>query len=414
MKISENKIRAYALKNAIHYKGKANPGAVVSGLFAEGLQKEEIKEIMPKIQKVIQEISKLSLEEQKVLFEKHKDEVSERDVREGLPEIPHTEKGIITRFAPAPSGQLHVGHFISNVLPYLFVKKYGGKFYVRIEDTNPEKTDPAAYEGIKDDCNWVYKGGVNEFIIQSDRMKIYYDYVKKLIDTKFAYVCICDPEKFKEYVQNKKPCPCRKKTINQNIKDWEKMLDKKGFKEGEAVLRFKTPTKEGGMKNSNPAMRDFPLARINETEHPRQKHKYRVWPLMHLAVPIDDIEYKMTHVIRAKEHMDNAKRQKMIYNALGKEKLFPWTFFMGRIKFTDLNLGKRFIKAAIEAGEYSGWDDEKLPTIKSLRKKGYKPETFWKLAEHRGLTEVDKVMNSKDFFEMLDKFNKEAGNENKN
>jgi glutamyl-tRNA synthetase len=111
----------------------------------------------------------------------------------------------------------------------------------------------------------------------------------------------------------------------------------------------------------------------------------------------------MTHIIRVKDHRDNAKRQEMIYEVLGKK--FPWTFFMGRIKFADLNLGKRFIKAAIEAGEYSGVDDEKLPTLASLRKRGYKPEAFWKLAEMRGLTEVDKLMNSEDLLNILDRFN---------
>ncbi len=69
-------------------------------------------------------------------------------------------------------------------------------------------------------------------------------------------------------------------------------------------------------------MRDFPLARINLTEHARQKKKYRVWPLMNLAVAVDDIEMKMTHIIRAKEHRDNAERQKMILKFLERKSNF--------------------------------------------------------------------------------------------
>ena len=174
---------------------------------------------------------------------------------------------------------------------------------------------------------------------------------------------------------------------------------KTNYKPGEVVVRFKS-----NLNDSNPAMRDFPLARINLQEHPLQKKKYRVWPLMNLSVTVDDIEYGMTHIIRAKEHMDNSKRQELIYKALGKK--FPWTFFMGRIKFTDLPLSKRKIVAAIESGEFEGWNDIRLPTLSALRKRGYKPEAFAKLAEKRGLSDVDKVMESKDLFRLLDEFNK--------
>ncbi len=178
------------------------------------------------------------------------------------------------------------------------------------------------------------------------------------------------------------------------------MLDKNGFKEGEAVLRFKT-----SMSHKNPAMRDFPLARINLAEHPRQKKKYRVWPLMNLAVTADDIEMKMTHIIRGKDHRDNAERQKLIYKSLGEK--FPWTAFVGRIHFKDLELSSTKMREAIEKKKYSGWDDERLPTIASLMKKGYKPEAFWKFAERIGLSESDKTLSKEEFFELLNTFNRD-------
>ena len=400
MGISKEKIRAYVLKNAIAHDGKAKQGSVISALFNEGLKKEKVKETIPLINEIIKEVSKLSLDNQEKEFEKIKDLVSEREIREGLPELPNVpKKGVIMRFAPSPSGPLHVGHIISNMISSLYVKKYGGKFYVRIEDTNPERVLPGAYEDIKKDCDWIF-GNCNYFI-QSERMDLYYSYAVSLIEKKKAYVCTCSQEDFKDFVKNKKNCPCRKKSLKENVKDWEKMLDKKGFDEGEAVLRFKS-----SMQDPNPAMRDFPLARINLTKHPKQGNKYRVWPLMNLSVSVDDIEYEMTHIIRGKDHRDNAKRQKMIYEAFGLEKKYPWCFFMGRIKFKDLELSKRKILKKVEEGEYSGFEDEALPTIASLRKRGYKSEAFAKFAEQRGLTEVDKVMDSKDFFKILDTFNK--------
>ena len=400
MKNLELKARAYALKNALTYGGKAQQGAVISALFNEGLKKEEVGKYIKKISEIVSIVNKLSVSEQEKEFKKFEKEVSERDEREGLSELPDVDKkkGVVMRFRPAPSGPLHVGHIISNMISSLYVKKYGGKFLIIIDDTDPETTLLESYGNIKKDCDWIF-GNVTEYINSSDRMDLYYGYAVSLIEKDKAYVCTCSQEKFKKFSENKKDCPCRKKSVKENFKDWEKMINKKGFEEGEAVLRFKS-----SMKESNPAMRDFPLARINKKTHLIQKNKYRVWPLMNLVVAVDDMDLEMTHIIRGKDHMDNAKRQKMIFDVFNKD--FPWTFFMGRIKFKDLVLSKRKITAAIKAGEFDGADDEKLPTISSLKKKGYKPEAFVKFAEHRGLTDVDKVMESKDFFKILDTFNK--------
>ncbi|MFA4952709.1 MAG: glutamate--tRNA ligase family protein [Candidatus Pacearchaeota archaeon] len=398
MKNLDKKIRAYALKNAIAYEGKARQGAVISGLFAEGLKKEDVKKIIKDVSKIVNEVNKLSLEEQEKEFEKLKKETHEREHREGLEELPNANKGVVMRFRPSPSGPLHIGHIISNIVNSLYVKKYGGKFYVIIDDTNPENVLKDSYKKIKEDCDWVF-GNVTKYLNSSDRMVLYYRYAEDLINKKFAYVCTCSAERFRKFSEFQEDCPCRNNELKENIYRWKKMFDE--YKEGEAVLRFKT---QEGMKHPNPAMRDFPLARINLTEHPLQKKKYRVWPLMNLAVAVDDIELKTTHIIRGKDHRDNAERQKMIFEVFGKK--YPWSFFMGRIKFKDLVLSKRKITQAIESGEFSGVEDERLPTIASLRKRKYNMKVFERFAEQRGLTEVDKVVDSKEFFLILDSFNK--------
>ena len=394
----DKKIRGYALKNALAHEGEAKQGSVISAMFNEGMKKDDVKTYKI-IADIVKDVNSMPIEDQQREFEELQTLLSERTEREGLPELPDVPKtGVIMRFAPAASGPMHLGHAITGMPNSLYVKKYGGKFYLRIEDTNPEKAFKDCYKTFKEDCDWLF-GNVAEYIIQSNRMDFYYKYSEKLITQGDAYICTCSQEEFKNHADKKENCPCREKTIKDNEEDWKKMLDKHGFKEGEAVLRFKS-----NMNDPNPAMRDFPLARINLQEHPLQKKKYRVWPLMNLSVTVDDIEYGMTHIIRAKEHMDNSKRQELIYKALGKK--FPWTFFMGRIKFTDLPLSKRKIVAAIESGEFEGWNDIRLPTLSALRKRGYKPEAFAKLAEKRGLSDVDKVMESKDLFRLLDEFNK--------
>ncbi len=394
MKIDDKKIRGYALKNAITYEGKAQQGSVISALFNEGLKKEDMKTYGKKISEIVKAVNLMTPDEQKSEFEKVKDLLSEREEREGLPELPNAGKGVVMRIAPSASGPMHLFHGVNASLSFDYVREYGGKFYVRIEDTNPENIDPKAYKMIEEDAKWLTKDKAI-VAIQSDRMELYYKYAEKLIKKGAAYVCTCSSEEFKELAENKKDCPCR--DLKDQSERWKKMF--KGFKEGEAVLRFKSD-----MKHKNPAMRDFPLARINETSHPRQKKKYRVWPLMNLAVSVDDIEMKMTHIIRGKDHRDNAKRQELIFETLGKK--YPWTGFLGRYHFKDMEISTSLFRKEIESGKYKGWDDPKLPTLISLRKQKYRPEAFWKMAEHIGLSEVDKTLDKKDFFKLLDEFNK--------
>jgi len=397
MKNLKSKVRAYAIKNAITHEGKAVPGPVIAALFNEGLKRSDMKKYGKSISEIIKEVNKLSLDEQKKEFENLKKDVSVRKIREGLPELPKAKKEVVMRIAPSASGPLHIGHAIVAGLNILYVKKYGGKFYVRIEDTNPDNVDPKAYKLIEEDAKWLYNK--SKIIIQSDRMDLYYKFAEQLIKKGKVYVCVCEADQFREYVSKKINCPCRKKSIKENLEDWKKMLDKKGFKPGEAVLRFKSD-----MKSKNPAMRDFPLVRINITPHPKQRKKYRVWPLMNLAVSADDIDQKMTHLIRGKDHRDNAKRQEMIYKALGKK--YPWVSFIGRVHFKGMSLSSSGMRKGIQSKKYKGWDDKRLPTLVSLRKQGYKPEAFLKFAEKISLGENDKTIPKKEYFTLLDGFNK--------
>jgi len=401
--INKKTIKAYALKNAIEHNGKAVAGSVVSGAFQAGLKKKDIRTTMVLINKVVKEVNLLSIEQQEKEFSKLKKLVGHRPERQGLPALLKARKGkVITRMSPSPSGALTLGHILTILPNFLYVKKYGGKFYIRIEDTNPENIYKPAYKMIEQEAKWLCKNKV-KIIIQSERMNLYYKYVKKLIDKKAVYVCTCDSEEFKKYISESKNCPCRNLSVKENLERWKKMFDKseKGYKQGQAVVRFKSD-----MKNKNPAMRDFPLARINQEKHPLQGDKYKVWPLMNLAVAVDDIEQGMTHIIRGKDHRDNAKRQKMIYQVLGKEKQYPWIAFIGKIHFTDLEMSASKMRKAIESGKYKGWDDLRLPTAASLKKQGYKPETFYQFVEQRGISEVDKIISKKDFFDALNQFKK--------
>lgn len=399
-KITNQLITAYALKNAIEHEGKAVVGSILSPLFHEGLEKSKVKETISKINTILKKINSLSPDEQKKEFSKYEEQISHRTKREGLPELDNAKVGkVITRISPSPSGPMHIGHAATGMPSSLYAKKYKGKFIVRIEDTNPDNIFEPAYEMIKEECDWLF-GNVIEYTTQSERLETYYKYAKKLIEKKSAYICNCNPEKFKELITKKKPCPCRNLSYEENLKRWKKMLDKKGYKQGEVVLRFKSDTKD-----PNPALRDFPLARINKTTHPKQKNKYRVWPLMNLSVFVDDLESNITHTIRAKEHQDNAKRQEMMFKAMDKTP--PISYFLGRYNFTDLEISASKTKERIENKEFNGWGDIRLPFLAQLKKRGYQPQAFATMAEQRGLSPVDKTLTKEEYFELLSNINRE-------
>lgn len=401
-------IRIECLKNAVKFEGKCNPKAVVGFIVRDFPEvKSQMQELMTEINKIGNEVNLLSLEQQTeellafdstALDKKLKQE--KKDLFKELPNV-NKEKGVVMRFAPSPSGPMHIGHVFTGMPTSIYVGRYGGKFILRIEDTNPDNIYVPAYDMLPEDAKWIF-GNVTDVWIQSDRMQIYYDYAEKLIKSNSAYVCNCDNEEFKKLVWDKKPCPCRNLSSEEHIKRWSKMFDlDDGYKQGEVVLRFKAD-----LENKNPALRDFPLARINDSEHPKQGTKYRVWPLMNLSVTVDDIEAGMTHIIRAKEHQTNAERQKMLYDSLGI-KDFPETQFLGRWNFEGLEISCSKTKARIQAGEFSGWDDIRVPFLLALKRRGYQADAFRKFVKNVGITANDKKMDGAEFFKTLNSFNKE-------
>lgn len=394
---------ALALENAIKFGGKANPGAVIGPLIAKFPElKENMKVVSSLAQASTIEINSKSLEEQKTEFEKLGSVKEEKEERvKTLKELPNVnpEKRVVMRFAPSPSGPMHLGHIITGMSTSLYTDRYKGKFILRIEDTNSDNIYPPAYELLPKDADWIF-GNVSEVLIQSERLEIYYSYVEKFLDKNAVYVCTCESEKFREYSLSQKECPCRNLSNDEQRTRWKNMFDKNVYSQGDAVVRFKA-----SMTDKNPALRDFPLARINDSEHPRQGLKYRVWPLMNLSVTVDDIESGMTHIIRAKDHQDNAKKQKMMFDVL--EKPFPETLFSGRINFIGLELSCSKTKEKIEEGVFTGWDDIRLPFVGALRRRGYQAQAFKNYVNELGVNQVDKTVEGDEFFKTINAYNKD-------
>lgn len=396
-------IRKHALANAIKFQGKANPKAMIGKLISEVPDvKKDMKTIMKLINEIVNEVNELSAEEQytelnttfpEMLEEKPKQEKKE------LKELPNsTQRPVIMRFEPSPSGPMHIGHAYPASLNYLYTKKYNGKMILRISDTNPENIDPEAYELIKNDADWLFGKSEYEFYIQSDRIKNYYKRAEELIEKKAAYICTCENETFRNLLLKKTACPCRANNIEKNKELWQGMLDG-NIKQGKAVMRFKSD-----IKHKNPAIRDFPLMRINETNHPRTGNKYRVWPLMNMSVAVDDMETEISHTLRGKDHADNAKKQAMIHEVFGYKT--PYAISVGRINFEGFPVSCSKTKALIEEGKYEGWEDIRIPFLLPLRKRGYLPESIREYAVEIGVTQNDKSVLIEDYFKTLNAINK--------
>lgn len=392
-------ITKYALHNAIKYNGIANPKAVLGGVLGESKEaRKNIKEVLKKIEETVKEVNKLGVEEQKRRLNKLAPELLKE--KKSMPELPDLKvKNVVLRFAPSPSGALHVGHAYVLLLNYLLASKHEGKVIVRIEDTNPDNIYPGAYDLIIEDAEWLTNKGISKFVVQSDRMHIYYNYAKKIIEMNKAYICTCDSEVFRNLKLKKTVCPCRELSVKENLKRWGQMLNE--FKPGTAVMRIKTD-----LGHNNPAIRDWPAFRINDSEHPRTKNKFRVWPLMNFAVAVDDHELKVTHAVRGKDHVDNEKKQKYLFDYFGWQE--PRYLYIGRINFEGMPIKSSEVRKKIENKEYEGWDDIRLPFIPALRRRGYQPEAFLKYARDVGVSSNDKRVRKDDFFKSLNFNNKEV------
>lgn len=371
-------ILKYALKNALDF-GKANPKAVLGKVLAERQElRKKAREILPVVEEVVEEVNRMSKEE----IEQKIKEFSFIDVKkpkeQKLPELKNAEPGkVVMRFAPNPSGPLHLGHARAAVLNHHYSKQYQGRLVLRFEDTDPKRVMPEAYDMIREDLHWL---GIewHQEVIQSKRLEIYYAHAKELIKKGYAYVCTCTQEEFQKLKLQGIACEHREREVEENLEEFEKMFSEYG--EGEAVLRFKS-----GLEHKDPALKEFPIMRISDTEHPLVKA--RVYPLMNFSVTIDDHLLGITHVLRGKDHLVNTKKQSLIYKAFGWNT--PEFIHYGRLKISQLSLSTSKIKEGIARGEYSDWSDPRLGTLLALRKRGIMPQAIARAMLDVGIKQSD-------------------------
>jgi len=368
--IPKEVIKAYALKNAIKHDGKANQGAVLAGLFAEGLKKSEVKDIMPTIQKVIKQVNSLPQKEQEEQFSKLENKTSKREIREGLKELPNAKKGkVVMRMAPFPSGPLHIGNARPLILNDEYCKMYDGKLLLVMDDTigsEKKKIEPEAYKLIEEGIKWLGVNYNKEILYKSNRTEKYYEYAIELIRKGYMYVCDCDQETMHDLKVKGIECSCRQLPPAEQMERWKEMFK---AKMGAMTVRLKT-----NMQDPDPAFRDRVMFKISDMPHPRTKNKFRVYPSMEFSWGIDDHVFGVTHVLRGIEHQMSTRVQDFIRKIFGWEN--PESTYNGLFKIEGVKISKSKGSKEVKAGKFIGWNDPRLWSLQSLRDRGIQPQAI--------------------------------------
>ena len=391
-------IRKFSLQNAFEHDGQTRDKIILGKILGTKPElRTQVSEISKVISEVVSSVNQLSIEEQENEINQKFPELlkpkKKIEEREGFPELEDAEQGkVITRFPPEPNGYPHIGHAKAAIINSEYAKMYGGKFILRMDDTNPEAERMEYHAAIKVGLEWL---GINFDTIKntSDDMEIFYEKGLELINSEKAYICTCKREDISKNRRERKSCKCSTDNLDKNLKNWEKMKTK--FKPGDAIVRFR-----GNMKADNAVMRDPVLFRIIDEKHYKLGDKYRIWPSYDLAVAIEDSIDGVTHAFRSKEF---ELREEVIENILDVLKMRkPKQGFFSRLEFQGMPISKRIIKPLIDEGKVSWYDDPRLPTLEALRRRGIKPEAIRQFIMSLGLTKANTLAP----FDSLESFNR--------
>ena len=323
--------------------------------------------------------------EEKTVSRNFIEQMIDKDLEEGVYETVHT------RFPPEPNGYLHIGHAKSILLNYGLAKKYGGKFNLRFDDTNPTKEKTEFVESIKADVEWLGAQFEDRLYFASDYFQQMYEAAVKLIRKGKAFVCDLSAEEIRAYrgtlTEAGKDSPYRNRSVEENLELFENM--KNGmYADGEKVLRAKID-----MASPNMNMRDPVIYRVAHMSHHNTGDQWCIYPMYDFAHPIEDAIEHITHSICTLEFEDHRPLYDWVVRELQYEEP-PRQIEFAKMYLTNVVTGKRYIKRLVEEGIVDGWDDPRLVSIAALRRRGFTPEALQMFVELCG---VSKSQSSADY-----------------
>ena len=376
-------IRKYALKNASEY-GKANLNSVIGKVLGENADlRPKANEIRAVASSIVDEINKLSKEEIEKELSLFTFTKVER-IKEHRFTIPNPQDGVITRFAPEPSGYPHIGHAKAMFLEYEVANDYNGKMLLRFDDTNPKKEKQEYVEAMKDAMSWLGVKYPKE-TYTSDSMKKIYEVGRSLVEKGFMYATKVPSEDIKEARAKGTTIRGREDSAEGHLEMWDQMMENQ-FKEGEIVVLLKSD-----LSATNSVMRDPTMFRIINSPHYRQGEKYVVWPTYDFEAPLMDSWEGVTDAMRSKEY---ELREELYYRMLdltGMRK--PTLVHFSRLDIKNSVISKRHLVPLVESGKLWGWNDPRLPTIQGLRTRGICQEAIKNFALRFGIGKQEKEVD---------------------
>ena len=295
---------------------------------------------------------------------------------------------VVTRFPPEPNGYLHIGHAKSICLNYSTAQKFGGKFNLRMDDTNPVKEDTEYVESILEDVKWLGADWEDRFYYASDYFDQLFEYAVHLIKTGKAYVCELSEEEFKKYrgtlTEPGSESPYRSRSVEENLDLFMRMKNGE-FPDGSKVLRAKID-----MASPNMHMRDPAIYRIRHTDHHNTGSKWCVYPLYDFAHPLEDAIEGITHSICTLEfEIHRPLYDWFIENIPTPYK--PHQYEFARLNLSYTVMSKRKLLELVKGNYVEGWDDPRMPTVCAFRRRGVPAEAIREFCETIGVTKFNSL-----------------------
>jgi glutaminyl-tRNA synthetase len=293
-----------------------------------------------------------------------------------------------TRFPPEPNGYLHIGHAKSICLNYGLAMKYGGKFNLRYDDTNPTKEEQEYVDSIREDVRWMGADWEDRELYASDYFGQLYEWAEQLIRADKAYVCDLSAEEVARHrgdIKGGKESPYRNRTVEENLDLFRRMRAGE-FPDGARTLRAKID-----MNSANFNMRDPIMYRILHAEHHRTGNQWCIYPMYDWAHGQSDSIERITHSICTLEFENHRPLYDWYIDQLGI--YHPQQIEFARLNLSYTVLSKRRLIQLVQEHYVKGWDDPRMPTICGIRRRGYTPEAVRKFCERIGVSKFNGVID---------------------
>ena len=301
---------------------------------------------------------------------------------------------VITRFPPEPNGYLHVGHAKSILLNYGLAKKYGGRFNLRFDDTNPTKEKTEFVESITADVRFLGADFEDRLFFASNYFDKMYEAALTLIKKGKAYVCDLSADEIREYrgtlTEPGKESPYRNRSVEENLRLFEGMKNGE-FEDGSKVLRAKID-----MASPNINMRDPVIYRVAHMTHHNTGDTWCIYPMYDFAHPIEDAVEGITHSICTLEFEDHRPLYDWVLIECGfknSPEETPKQIEFAKMYLKNVVTGKRYIKKLVETGTVDGWDDPRLVTIAALKRRGFTPDSLKLFMELAGVSKSNSIVD---------------------